>query len=82
MTEFGPGDEPVVGAVEGVDDQLTEPATPPTRKQSLRKIVIRVLVMAIGIGVAGVLLVKTFDDLDLIRSSTRSSRSTTPRSCR
>ena len=39
--------------------------TPPTRKQSLRKIVIRVLVMAIGIGVAGVLLVATFDDLDL-----------------
>ena len=45
---------------DGVDEDVT-----PTRKNSLRKIVVRVLVMAIGIGVAGVLLVFTFDDLDL-----------------
>jgi uncharacterized membrane protein YbhN (UPF0104 family) len=46
-------------------DPLDADVEPPTRKQSLKKVAIRVLVMAIGIGVAGVLLVLTFDDLDL-----------------
>jgi putative heme transporter len=44
------------------DDAQAVPSTP---RQSVKKILIRVLIMAIGIGVAGVLLVMTFDDLDL-----------------
>jgi uncharacterized membrane protein YbhN (UPF0104 family) len=64
VSEFSAGDEPAISDVDA-DEDLDEETAPPTRKQSLRKIVIRVLVMAIGIGVAGVLLVTTFDDLDL-----------------
>ena len=60
MSEYGTADEPVISDVDDPEGALT-----PTKKQSLRKIVIRVLVMAVGIGVAGVLLVATFDDLDL-----------------
>ena len=75
MSEYGPGDEPAIAEVEGVagpdevdresDGERHADASPPTRKQSIRKVLIRVLVMAVGIGVAAVLLVKTFDDLDL-----------------
>ena len=67
MSEYGTADEPTISDVDtpGEAGDADERMTPPTRKQSLRKIVIRVLVMAIGIGVAGVLLVATFDDLDL-----------------
>ncbi|HEX6656791.1 MAG TPA: lysylphosphatidylglycerol synthase domain-containing protein [Ilumatobacter sp.] len=66
VSEYGTADDPVIVDVDSagdVDDHQHVPR--PTKKQSLRKIVIRVLVMAIGIGVAGVLLVATFDDLDL-----------------
>jgi uncharacterized membrane protein YbhN (UPF0104 family) len=55
----------VPSVADGAIDMLDEDVEPPTRKQSLKKILIRVLVMALGIGVAGVLLVKTFGDLDL-----------------
>ena len=66
MSEYGTADDPVISDVDSAGDvDDPEQVTPPTKKQSLRKIVIRVLVMAIGIGVAGVLLVATFDDLDL-----------------
>jgi uncharacterized membrane protein YbhN (UPF0104 family) len=64
VSEYGTADEPVISDVDGAGD-VDDGAVTPTKKQSLRKIVIRVLVMAIGIGVAGVLLVATFDDLDL-----------------
>jgi uncharacterized membrane protein YbhN (UPF0104 family) len=57
MTDTGDDD-----AVAMLD--VDEPLAPPTRKQSIRKILFRALIMAIGIGVAGVLLVATFDDLD------------------
>jgi uncharacterized membrane protein YbhN (UPF0104 family) len=66
VSEYGTADDPVIADVDSAGDvDDPEQVTPPTKKQSLRKIVIRVLVMAIGIGVAGVLLVATFDDLDL-----------------
>ena len=66
VSEYGAADEPVIADVDSAGDvDDPEQVTPPTKKQSLRKIVVRVLVMAIGIGVAGVLLVATFDDLDL-----------------
>jgi uncharacterized membrane protein YbhN (UPF0104 family) len=61
MSEYGAADEPAISDV----DELTRDGMPPTKKQSLRKIVIRVLIMVIGLGVAGFLLVATFDDLDL-----------------
>jgi uncharacterized membrane protein YbhN (UPF0104 family) len=65
VSEYGTADDPVIADVDSAGDvDDPEQVTSPT-KQSLRKIVIRVLVMAIGIGVAGVLLVATFDDLDL-----------------
>jgi uncharacterized membrane protein YbhN (UPF0104 family) len=67
VSDHGPGDDPGISDIDsGVDDPHDGDGavTPPTRKQSLRKVLIRVLVMAIGIGVAGVLLVATFDDLD------------------
>src|SRR4029079_19148448 len=75
VSDFGADFEsPIVdvnsGEVDGVIDiddldAVRADLEPATRKQSLTKIIIRVLVMAIGIGVAGVLLVATFDDLDL-----------------
>jgi len=74
VSDFDPGTEsPIVdvnsGDVDGVIDiddvdDVEEDLDQPARKQPLKKIIFRVLVMAIGIGVAGVLLVFTFDDLD------------------
>jgi uncharacterized membrane protein YbhN (UPF0104 family) len=61
MSEYGAADEPAISDVH----ELARDGMPPTKKQSLRKIVIRVLIMVIGLGVAGFLLVATFDDLDL-----------------
>ena len=61
MSEYGPGDEPPIADVEGVagpdanDELETDPhdsRPPPTRKQSIRKVLVRVLVMAVGIGLA------------------------------
>jgi uncharacterized membrane protein YbhN (UPF0104 family) len=65
VSEFNPGDEPAISDVDGTGDLDIDDVAPRTRKQSLGKIALRVLVMAIGIGVAGVLLAATFDDLDL-----------------
>ena len=46
-------------------DEFEAGAPPPSRARAVRKIVVRALIMAVGVGVAGVLLVGAFDELNL-----------------
>ena len=50
---------------DAVVDESQKSAPPPSRRRSVHKILVRALIMAVGIGIAGVLLAGAFDDLDL-----------------